>query len=134
MNITNFDDLLAASRAQSEPQRLLFVFTAAELSEDSTEEQRRHFDAGHGGALVPVMTVDKSPDTLVDFATLSQESTQFDKPWVVVFVAALSGKNGVAPTDADVVQALDSMTDAVKSGSLSGFIPFDREGFTVQFT
>ena len=26
MNITSFDDLLQAARAQSEPQRLLFVF------------------------------------------------------------------------------------------------------------
>ncbi len=134
MNITSFDDLLAAARAQAEPQRLLFVFAAAELSEDSTEEQRRQFEAGQGGALVPVMTVDKSPDALVDFATLAQESTQFDKPWVVVFVAALSGKQGAAPLDADVVQALDTMTDAVKSGNLSAFIPFDRDGFTVQFT
>ena len=134
MNITSFDDLLAAARAQAEPQRLLFVFAAAELSEDSTQEQRRQFDAGQGGSLVPVMTVDKSPDALVDFATLVQESTQFDKPWVVVFVAALSGKQGAAPFDADVVQALDTMTDAVKSGNLSAFIPFDRDGFTVQFT
>jgi hypothetical protein len=134
MNITSFDDLLLAARAQVEPQRLLFVFAAAELAEDSTEEQRRQFETGQGGALVPVMTVDKSPEALVDFATLAQESTQFDKPWVVVFVAALSGKQGVAPADADVVQALDRMTDAVKSGSLSGFIPFDRDGFTVQFT
>ena len=134
MNITSFDNLLAAARAQAEPQRLLFVFAAAELSEDSTEEQRRQFDAGQGGALVPVMTVDKSPDALVDFATLAQESTQFDKPWVIVFVAALSGKHGAAPIDTDVVQALDTMTDAVKSGNLSAFIPFDRDGFTVQFT
>jgi len=134
MNITSFVDLLVAARAQAEPQRLLFVFAAAELSEDSTEEQRRQFEAGQGGALVPVMTVDKSPDALVDFATLAQEATQFDKPWAVVFVAALSGKQGTAPADADVVRALDTMTDAVKSGNLSAFIPFDRDGFTVQFT
>ena len=133
MNITSFDDLLTAARAQPEPQRLLFVFAAAELADDSTEEQRLQFEAGQGGALVPVMTVDKAPDAIVDFATLAQESMQFGKPWVVVFVAALSGKQGVAPADADVVQALDRMTDAVKSGSLAAFIPFDRDGYTVQF-
>ena len=64
MNITSFDDLLTAARAQPEPQRLLFVFAAAELADDSTEEQRLQFEAGQGGALVPVMTVDKAPDAI----------------------------------------------------------------------
>ena len=31
MNITSFDDLLRAARAQSEPQRLLFVFAGPEI-------------------------------------------------------------------------------------------------------
>jgi hypothetical protein len=133
MEISSFDDLLRAARQQEQPQRLLFVFAAAELDPDSTEAQRRDFEAGHGGALVPVMTADKSADELVDFATLAQESLQFDKPWVIVFVAALSGRAGVAPTAADVEQVLTRMTDAVKAGELAGFIPFDREGHTVVF-
>ena len=133
MEITNFNDLLAAARQQEQPQRLLFVFTAAELDPDSTAEQRRDFEAGHGGALVPVMTADKSPDELVDFATMEQESRQFGKPWAVVFVAALSGRAGLAPSDDDVGQVLTRMTDAIKSGELAGFIPFDREGHTVVF-
>ena len=33
MEITCFDDLLSAARAQVEPQRLLFVFVQAELPE-----------------------------------------------------------------------------------------------------
>lgn len=134
MNISTFDDLLAAARAQAEPQRLLFVFAAAELADDSTEEQRLRFAVGEGGALVPVMTVDKAPDALANFAALAQESEQFGKTWVVVFAAAMSGRQGKAPTQADVVQALDRMTDAIKSGNLSAFIPFDRDGNTVRFT
>ena len=133
MEISSFNDLLTAARQQEQPQRLLFVFTAAELDPDSTAAQRRDFEAGHGGALVPVMTADKSPDELVDFAALAQESRQFGKAWSVVFVAALAGRAGVEPSDADVAQILTRMTDAIKSGELAGFIPFDQEGHTVVF-
>jgi hypothetical protein len=134
MNISCFDDLLTAAREQPEPQRLLFVFAGAELADDSTPEQRERFDAGEGGALVPMMSVDKSPDDIVDFQTLANESQQFDKPWVLVFVAALSGRNGAPALAADVDQALERMTEAIRTGSLSAFIPFDREGQTVQFS
>ncbi len=56
MEISTFSDLLSAARAQQEPQRLLFVFTAAELADDSTDEERGRFEAGEGGALVPIMS------------------------------------------------------------------------------
>ena len=134
MNISSFSDLLMAARFQDEPQRLLFVFAQAELADDSTEEERRSFEAGQGGALVPVMTADKSPEELVDFASLVSESLQFGKPWTVVFVAALSGRGGVAPAVADVAQALDRMTEAIMTGNLSAFIPFDRDGDTIRFS
>ncbi len=134
MNISTFDDLLAAARAQAEPQRLLFVFAAAELADDSTEEQRQRFAVGEGGALVPVMTVDKAPDALANFAALMQESEQFGKTWVMVFAAAMSGRQGKAPAQADVTQALERMTEAIKSGNLSAFVPFDRDGNAVRFT
>ena len=77
MNISSFDDLLVAARQQVEPQRLLFVFASAELPPDSTAAQREHFLAGQGGALVPVMCVDKIPGELLTFADLVQESRQF---------------------------------------------------------
>ena len=134
MEISSFNDLLLAARAQPEPQRLLFVFTAAELSEDSSPEQRRRFEAGEGGALVPVMSVDKAPDDLADFTSLVAEARQFDKPWTVVFVAAMSGRDGVTPLVVDVELALDRMGEAIKTGNLSAFIPFDRDGHTIQFT
>lgn len=134
MEIASFNDLLHAARAQQEPQRLLFVFTAAELDADSTEEQRRRFDAGEGGALVPIMSVDKAPEDLADFTSLADEARQFGKPWAVVFVAALSGRDGVVPLVIDVEQALDRMTEAIKTGNLSAFVPFDLDGHTVQFS
>ncbi len=46
MNITCFDDLLQAARAQPTPQRLLFVFAQAELPADSTPAQRERFEQG----------------------------------------------------------------------------------------
>lgn len=134
MNIANFDDLLRAARAQDQPQRLLFVFAQAELADDSTEEQRERFEAGEGGALAPVMAVDKSAAEIADFAALVQESLQFGKPWAIVFVAALSGRAGKAPSQADVGQALDRMTESIRSGALSAFVPFDRDGATVHFS
>ncbi|HET7160419.1 MAG TPA: ribonucleotide reductase subunit alpha, partial [Burkholderiales bacterium] len=70
MVISSFDDLLRAARMQPEPQRLLFVFAGVELPADSTPEQRAGFQAGQGGALIPLMSVDKSPDELETFAAL----------------------------------------------------------------
>jgi hypothetical protein len=134
MNIANFDDLLLAARAQDQPQQLLFVFAQAELADDSTEEERRRFEAGEGGALVPVMAVGKAPSDIADFAALERESLQFGKPWTIVFVAALSGRDGKAPADAVVDQALERMTDSIRTGALSAFIPFDRDGTAVRFS
>ena len=44
MEISSFDDLIEAARAQPEPQRLLFVFAAVELPDDATAAQRARFD------------------------------------------------------------------------------------------
>ena len=128
MSITSFDDLLQAAHAQSEPQRLLFVFTAAELPPDCTPDQRRQFEAGRGGTLVPLMYVDKAPAEVSTFADLVAESRELQREWTVVFVAALDGRNGRAPTSKEAEAALLRMIDAIKAGSLGAFIAFDRDG------
>ena len=64
----------------------------AELPEDSTPEQRRRFAAGAGGALVPLMCVDKTPDELTTFAALVEESRRSGPEWAIVFVAGLAGQ------------------------------------------
>ena len=89
-SIASFEDLLRAARAQAEPQRLLFVFASAVLPEDSTPEQRAGFAAGQGGALEPLMSVDKAPEELGSFAALVEESRQFGPDWSIVFVASLA--------------------------------------------
>jgi hypothetical protein len=134
MDIASFDDLLRAARAQPEPQRLLFVFAAAELPGDSTPEERARHAAGEGGALVPLMSVDKDPDDLAAFADLVQESHRFAADWSMVFVAGLAGRDGRKPTAEEADRSLQRMIELVKSGSFGSFIPFDRQGRPVRFS
>jgi hypothetical protein len=128
MSIKTFDDLLRAAREQTEPQRLLFVFANAVLPEDSTPEQRVHFEAGQGGALEPLMSVDKTPDELGSFEALVEEAQQFGKAWAVVFVAALSGRNGRARTSKDADEPRERMISSIKAGLLRAYLPFDAHG------
>jgi hypothetical protein len=128
VNISNFEDLLRAARAQSEPQRLLFVFAQAVLPDDSTPEQRARFEAGEGGALAPLMAVDKTPDELGTFDALMDEARQFGPDWAVVFVASLPGRAGRAPTSQEADQPLQRMIESIKAGSTGSFLPFNRQG------
>lgn len=135
MDISSFDDLLQAARHQPEPQRLLFVFAAVELPDDATPAQRSRFDAGQGGALVPLMCVDKTPQELSSFADLVEEARQFTAPghdWAMVFAAAMSGTLHKAPTSDDAEVPLQRMVDAIKQGALGAYIPFDRQGLPVR--
>ena len=133
LSISSFDDLLRTARQQPEPQRLLFVFTGAELPEDSTPEERKRFAAGAGGALVPLMCVDKTPDELTTFAALVEESHAAGPEWTVVFVAGLAEQGGRVLTHHDAEVPLQRMVDAIKAGSHGSFIPFDRDGQPVLF-
>jgi hypothetical protein len=133
MNISSFDDLLRAAREQSEPQRLLFVFANAELPDDSTPEQRARFEAGQGGALTPLMSVDKTPEELGSFAALVEESREFGHDWAIVFVASLAGRDGRAPTSEEADRPLHRMIESIKTGSFGSFIPFDRQGQPMLF-
>jgi hypothetical protein len=133
MSISNFDDLLRAARDQPEPQRLLFVFAKAVLPDDSTSEQRARFEAGQGGALTPLMSVDKAAEELGAFDALVEESRQYGQDWTIVFVASLSGRGGRAPTSKDADKPLQRMIEFIKAGSFGSFIPFDRQGQPMLF-
>lgn len=132
MNISNFDELLAAARQQGEPQRLLFVFAQSELPEGSTPEQAARYAAGQGGALTPLMCVDKTPDEISSFAALAEESRQFGQEWALVFVSSLSGRDGRAPSSQDADAPLQRMVAAIKAGTLGQFIPFNAQGEPVR--
>lgn len=133
MTISSFDELLQASRQQSEPQRLLFVFATAGLPDDATPAQRARFTAGQGGTLAPLMCVDKTPDEIISFETLVEQAREFGQPWDIVFVAALSGRSGSSPTAAQAEAPLQRMVESIKAGDIGGFIPFDGQGQPIQF-
>ena len=132
MTIANFNDLLQAARSEALPQRLLFVFSEVELPDDCTPQERAQFEAGQGGALVPKMCVDKSPDELPSFDALVTEATQFGQNWGMVFAAAMSGTAQKPPTSADADKPLQDMVEAIKQGKISAYIPFDKSGRPVQ--
>lgn len=72
--ISSYNDLIQASHSQQEPQRLLFVFCRAELPDEASPEERAAFERGEGGALTPVICVDKTPEEAPDFGALQEES------------------------------------------------------------
>ena len=132
MTISSFDDLLRAAREQPQPQRLLFVFTAAGMPNDATPAQRERFQCGQGGTLTPLMCVDKTPDELVSFDKLREESRQFGQTWDIAFVAAISGSAGRGPTTEQAEAPLQRMVESVKSGDIAGFASFDSAGQPVR--
>ncbi len=131
MNIANYADLISAALAQAEPQRLLFVFARAELPADASAAQRAAFAAGEGGALAPVMCVDKLPAEQPTFAGLVEESNNTGIDWHMVFVTSMSGRAGIAPGSDEADQALQMMVESVKQGGIGGFLAFDRTGTAV---
>lgn len=129
MNITCFDDLIAAARTQPTPQTLLMVFVDVELPPEASPQERERFEQGEGGALSPRMCLDRAAAELTDWPTLAAEADQQSRDWRMVMVAALSG----TPKGDAIEQALNRMVMAVHQGQIEGFIPFDRQGQTVHF-
>lgn len=132
-NMTLFDQLLRSAAAQPEPQRLLFVFTIAELPDDATPTQRQRFAEGGGGALTPLICVDKGLDELSSFEALAAESRLAGPPWQVLFAAGLPGRDGRPPSPEQVEQALQAMVERIRSGSIGGFLALDPSGEAVHF-
>jgi hypothetical protein len=132
MEITSFDDLLRMAMQQSTLQRLLLVFCKAELPDDANSQQKAEFEAGEGGMLVPVASVDKFPEALGSFANLSAETVQHGIEWDVLFVAAIDRTTDEGPQQIALVdQTLEDMVSAVKAAQVGNFIPFDSTGAVV---
>lgn len=129
---SHFTQLLETAAAQSQPQRLLFVFAGAELPDRPTPEQRRRFQAGRGGALSPLMCVDKAPAELADFETLAAESRRAGPPWQVVFAASLPGVDGQPPKAGMIEAALEKMVSSVLFGMVGQFAAFNARGEPIQ--
>ena len=131
MTISSFDDLLLAAYEQPQGQRLLLVFANADLPDDATPEQRAGFEQGAGGALVPIVCVDKTPDEIGNFERLSKEAAQFGTPWRVLFASSMSGAGDAPPTSKAAEPVLDGMVDAIKQGMFANMIAFDNSGAAI---
>ena len=134
MNPTShFDRLLQAAASQPEPQRLLFVFATADLPDDATPAQRQRFTAGTGGALAPLMCVDKGPRDLADFESLVAQSREAGPSWQVVFATGLAGRDSRPPSPDRVEQALQAMVERVRDGRIDGLLALDPSGEPLHF-
>ena len=111
---------------------MLFVFAQSELPENHNKIEAQRFHAGQGGALNPIMFVDKTLDELSNFADLVKESQQMGQPWKIVFVAALAGKNGSLPSSMEAGLALEMMVKAIQQGAISNFLAYDYSGTPLQ--
>jgi hypothetical protein len=132
--ITSYETLLMAAKQQTEPQRFLFVFLQASLPDDANDGEADSFNAGQGGALNPIMCVDKPLDELSDFDALVKESESMGQDWHIVLVAALSGDNGLMPTAVEADAPLKNMVQMVQNGGdLSKYMAFDKQGVITHF-
>ena len=129
--ISNYSELIAATKQEHEPQRLLFVFCRAELPDDATADERAAFKRGEGGALTPVICVDKTPAEVADFSQLVEESHSTGENWDVVFVAAMSGRGGVPPSSDETQQPMTMMVESIRMGHVGNYLPVDVNGEAV---
>lgn len=129
--IRTFADLLREAQQQSEPQRLLLVLCRAELPDDATEEERLMFERGQGGALVPAICVDKLASDIISFSALCEEAQEAGADWAMMFVGALSGRAGMAPSSDEAQQPLNMMVEAIQMGHVHQFLAINRQGDAV---
>ncbi|MDH4233808.1 MAG: ribonucleotide reductase subunit alpha [Gallionella sp.] len=132
MNISSYEDLLNAANAQSKPQRMLFVFTRAELPGEHTKDQQDEFKARKGGALMPVMCVDKLASARGSFSSLVEESSHTGKDWDIVFVACMTGKSADATDSDEAEEPLKEMVKSIQVGSIGNYLAFNRAGEMVR--
>lgn len=134
MNISSYEDLLKAANAQPEPQRMLFVFTSAELPGEATSDQQEQFRSRKGGALMPVMCVDKLAGAHADFASLVEESRHTGKDWDIMFVACMSAKSADATESVEAEEPLKEMVKSIQVGSIGNYLAFSRDGEMLRLT
>lgn len=129
--ISSYSDLIKATKDEHEPQRLLFVFCRAELPDDASADEKAAFERGEGGALTPVICVDKTPQEVSEFSELVNESHNTGQAWDVVFVAAMSGRGGTPPSSDEAEQPMTMMVESIRLGNVSNYLPLDASGDAV---
>lgn len=132
MSIQNYTDFIKIAKQEPNPQRLLFVFARAVLPDDATPEEKAAFERGEGGALDPILCVDKTPVEAASFATLVAEAETTGHPWDIAFVSAMSGRAGQELNSDECVQPLNMMVEQIRLGKISQFLAISREGELIQ--
>jgi len=133
VDIFSYKDLISTAKSQEDLQKLLFVFTQVDLPEEADSQQKERFLAGVGGALLPVMYVDKFPNEVENFSVLVEQSTEMKANWKIVFVGALSGEGGIPPSTGKIEKSFLKMIEDIKRGRFGIYIAFDRNGDIVNF-
>lgn len=132
MSLQTFQDLLDAARSQPEPQRLLMVFAVAEAPPDTTAQEQAAFARGEGGALTPVVCVDKLAAEIASFEALREESRAAISRWDILFVAALDGRAGIAPNSDEAAGPLRMMLESIRVGRIGNFLAVNCHGELVE--
>lgn len=134
--ISSYEDLLNAANNQDEPQRLLFVFAGAEKPGEITPNRRvkesATDDTRKGGALTPLMRLDKLASELGEFADLVEAYVPTELSWDIVFVAGMSEKPDIEVSRKEAEQVLEGMNQLVEEGNIGRFLAFNRKGEIVQ--
>jgi len=117
--ISTFTELLTAAIEQDEPQRLLFLFAKTESEDPENSDQH--------GTLSPVMCVDKLPEDIESFTTLTAEADSISTDWDFLITVGLAGKGGMPPTEEEAEPFLNKMANDLTTGqSMSQYLVFDR--------
>ncbi|MFT6206389.1 MAG: hypothetical protein ACJA0T_000286 [Colwellia sp.] len=117
-----FKELLELTHEQEQPQRLMFLFANAEST--NAKKSKKH----QKGTILPVMCVDKLPEELTTFAALKAEADTIEESWNFVFIASLSGENGMTPSEDDAEPFLNKMVNDVQTGNNVGrYVIYDRD-------
>jgi len=124
---TTFKELLEMTAQQEQPQRLLFLF--AQPEGHNPKKSKKHMK----GQIQPVMCVDKLPKELTTFDALVKEADSINKDWQFVFIAGLSGHDGVAPSQEDCDPYLNKMSNDLADGQdLSRYVILDRDQKSIE--
>ncbi|MDP7593195.1 MAG: ribonucleotide reductase subunit alpha [Litorilituus sp.] len=117
-----FKELLELTQQQEQPQRLMFLFANAESKKPKKSKKHQQ------GTISPVMCVDKLPEELSTFTALKKEADAIEKNWNFVFIASLSGENGMTPSQDDAEPFLNKMANDVQTGNNVGrYVIYDRD-------
>lgn len=131
IEITSFDDLIAAGLKEPDPQLLLLVLlrtTPATVEENPGADG----DSAGSGTLTPVMATDLMLTGEVQLETIVEEADSLGEPWDLIMVSSLCSNDGRLPESDDAEPYLKQMAEAVQTGGdLSSYAVFNRAGCPV---